>query len=99
TSELAPLTADASAGPQHIDGTVAALDQANLTDFAPAIGPGSDGGHVSLGLLVNYIATFVGGSDRHGWNPTAEPNTPTTTETPTLSIGSGWGAHGVNRLG
>jgi hypothetical protein len=93
TSQLAPLTADASAGHHHADAfasTVAALDAMNLPDFAPASGTAFDGGHVSLGLLVNYMASaFAGGSDGHGWTPMVDPTTANTAHIPTLTIAHG----------
>ena len=93
TSQLALLTADASARYHHADAfasTVAALDAMNLPDFARASGTTFAGDHASLGLLVNYMAsTFVGGSDGHGWTPMVDPTTANTAHIPTLTIAHG----------
>lgn len=92
TSQFAPLTADTNPG-HHVGGhsasTVAALDATNMPNFAPVSGTASDGGHGSLDLLVNYMASaFVDGSNGHGWTPPVDPMTENT-HTPTLTIGHG----------
>ena len=92
-SQFAPLTVVASAGDHHGDhfaSTVAALDAMNLPEFARASGPAFHGGHGSLGLLVNYMAsTFAGGSDGHGWTPMVDPTTANTAHIPNLTIAHG----------
>jgi hypothetical protein len=92
TSHLAALTASSPWGDNRWDAssTVAALDATNMPNFAPVFGSGSDGGHASLGLLVNYMAsTFAGGGDGHGWTPTGDQTTENTTHPPNLTIAHG----------